>query len=516
MASMPRRQRPWAAGIQPDVPLRLFSHRVACTSCTSRLPLCGWTYGSSCAQWPGCFAGPTSAPRDRSPCHLSTPITPADLSGAGPSDALRHTGFVFASLPRSGAELRAIADMHGGYGALAAHGMYYLGYPPLFAAARASRALRRQDVALITGTQGKTTTLRAVRHILGLHLDNWTESNNNVRGEVALTVLRERSRTRIVPVEAADGIGMMANYARWLKPQVSTILNVGAEHLSGLGSLTAAAHEMAPAVAVLPADGWAVLNIDDPYVRALAERTSARVLWFGRDARAQVRIIHVTPDPQRRIVLTLAIDEVEYVIATQLVGEHYAHVVAASVATGLAMGVPVVHSVARLATLPVTPRRLEPKSTTSGATILGDDFKTTPETIYVGLTEFAHWPADRRWVVIGELWMLPDANVASHYRSVAAAIAGIADPEITVGQPWLDYADVWRGLDVPVTSVVTVAEATARLADATRPGDLIYLKGDEDFRLRRITLALSGREVTCNRIECRRQLLCDVCPDLAR
>ena len=513
MASMPRRQQPWAAGIQPDVPLHLFSHRVACTS---RLPLCGGTYGSSCTQWPGSVVGRTSAPRDMSPCRLSTPIAPTDLSGTGPSDALRHTGSVLASLPRSGTDLRAIADMHGGYVALADHGMFYLGYPPLFAAARMSRALRRQNVALITGTQGKTTTLRAVRHLLGLPLDNWTESSNNVRGEVAWTVLRERRGTRIVPVEAADGIGMMANYARWLKPQVSTILNVGAEHLSGLGSLTAAAHEMAPAVAVLPADGWAVLNVDDPHVRALAERTSARVLWFGRDAQAQVRIVDVTPDSQRRIVVTLAIDEAEHVIATQLVGEHYAHVVAASVATGLALGVPVLHSVARLTTLPVTPRRLEPKSSTSGATILGDDFKTTPETINAGLAEVAQWPAVRRWVVIGELWMLPDANVASHYRSVAAAIARVADTVITVGQPWLDYADAWRGLDVPVTTVVTVAEATARLADATRPGDLIYLKGDEGFRLRRITLALSGREVTCNRIECRRQLLCDVCPDLAR
>lgn len=464
----------------------------------------------------GCFAGRISAPRDLSPCRLSTPISPTDVSGAGFTFAFRHTDHVLASLPRSGAALRVIADMHGGYGALAVHGMFYLGYLPLFAAARASGALRRQNIALITGTQGKTTTLRAVRHLLGLPLDNWTESSNNVRGEVAWTVLRERRRTHIVPVEAADGIGMMANYARWLKPRVSTILNVGAEHLSGLGSLTAAAHEMAPAVQVLPADGWSVLNVDDPHVRTLADRTSARVLWFGRDARAQVQIIDVTPDPQRRIVVTLAIEGAEHVIATQLVGEHYAHVVAASVATGLALGVPVSHSVARLATLPITPRRLEPKSTTAGATILGDDFKTTPETIYAGLVEVAQWPAEKRWVVIGELWMLPDARFASHYQSVAEAIAGVADTVITVGQPWLDYADAWRGLDVPVTSVITVAEATALLADATGPGDLIYLKGDEDFRLRRITLALSGRHVTCTRIECRRrQLLCDVCPDLA-
>lgn len=407
--------------------------------------------------------------------------------------------------------------MHGGYGALAAHGLFYLGYPPLFAAARATGALRGQHIAFITGTQGKTTTLRAVRHLLDLDLDNWSESSNNVRGEVAWTVLREPRRTRIIPVEAADGIGMMATYAKWLRPRVSTILNVGAEHLSGLGTLDAVADEMAPAVEALPANGWAVLNADDPHVRPLAERTTAQVMWFGRAALSRVRIVDVTPDPERRIVVTLAVDGTEFVIPTRLVGIHYAHVVAAAMATGLALGVPATHSAKRLATLPVTPRRLEPIVTTADATILGDDFKTTPETIYTGLAEAANWPKARRWVVIGELWMLPDSNTAAHYRSVAQAIAGEADEVITVGTPWLQQADAWQGLEVPLTSVVTVGEAIELLSAATEPGDLIYLKGDEDFRLRRITLALQGREVTCNRVECRRRhLMCDACPDLNR
>jgi UDP-N-acetylmuramyl pentapeptide synthase len=133
------------------------------------------------------------------------------------------------------------------------------------------------------------------------------------------------------------------------------------------------------------------------------------------------------------------------------------------------------------------------------------------------LVEFSKWPAARRWVVIGELWMLPDSNVASHYRDVAVATDSVADRVITVGAPWLEHRGAWQGLDVPVDSVVTVAEATALLASEVSAGDLIYLKGDEDFRLRRITLALLGRRVTCNRVECRRrELLCDVCPDLGK
>lgn len=413
--------------------------------------------------------------------------------------------------------VRTIADMHGGYGALAVHGVVLRGYRPLFAAARASSLFRGQEIVFVTGTQGKTTTLRAIRHLLGLELDNWSESNTNVGGQVAWTVLREPRSTRVVPVEAADGIGMMPTYATALRPRVSTVLNVGAEHLAGLGSLSAAAAEMAPAVEVLPKDGWAVLNSDDLHVRALAGRTRARVLWFGRNPSSRVRIMDVAPGAGRRLTVSLIIDGSMYHARTQLVGEHYGHVVAATVATGLALGLSPTHSVTRLASLPVTPRRLEPVEIAPGAILLGDDFKTTPETIYAGLAEFAKWPAACRWVVIGELWMLPDTDVESHYRAVAAAIDSVADRVITVGAPWLDFRSVWEGLDVPVESFVTVAEATSYLRAEVSAGDLIYLKGDEDFRLRRITLALLGRRVTCNRVECRRrELLCDVCPDLAK
>ncbi|WP_306723599.1 Mur ligase family protein, partial [Gulbenkiania mobilis] len=65
-------------------------------------------------------------------------------------------------------------------------------------------------------------------------------------------------------------------------PSIAAVLNVGTAHLGEFGSREAIAAAKGEIVEVLPADGTAVLNADDPLVAAMAARTHARVLTFGR------------------------------------------------------------------------------------------------------------------------------------------------------------------------------------------------------------------------------------------
>ena len=60
------------------------------------------------------------------------------------------------------------------------------------------------------------------------------------------------------------------------------VLNVGTAHLGVFGGKEAIAKAKGELVEALPRDGVAVLNADDPLVRAMAARTEARVTWFGR------------------------------------------------------------------------------------------------------------------------------------------------------------------------------------------------------------------------------------------
>ena len=52
------------------------------------------------------------------------------------------------------------------------------------------------------------------------------------------------------------------------------VLNVGQAHVGEFGGQAAIAQAKGELVEALPADGWAVLNIDDPLVWSMRRRTS--------------------------------------------------------------------------------------------------------------------------------------------------------------------------------------------------------------------------------------------------
>src|SRR5262249_61265059 len=89
-------------------------------------------------------------------------------------------------------------------------------------------------------------------------------------------------------------------------PRLGAVLNVGRAHVGGyFADQAEVAQAKGELVEALPADGVAVLNADDPAVRAMASRTAARVITFGRAGQADVRAAGVTVDSAGRASFTL-------------------------------------------------------------------------------------------------------------------------------------------------------------------------------------------------------------------
>jgi UDP-N-acetylmuramoyl-tripeptide--D-alanyl-D-alanine ligase len=414
------------------------------------------------------------------------------------------------AVPRNPRALHKMADVHGGYLNLIRWGSLFYARGALLRVAR--RRTRHSHLVFLTGTQGKTTLLRAVRLLLDLPVDRWSDANTNCRGEVPWSVLRIPRDAPVIPLEVPDGNGELPVFIEGLPPDSAVVLNVGREHVDLLGSFEAVVSEFRDLVARLPAHGWAVLNADDPYLENLPTR--ARVITFGRSPDADVRILDAYR-VQGRLAVEVEAGGQRYTARTQLVGLHYQHVVAACVAWGSTVGIGPAEVTRRLSELPCTPSRLQPFTSARGATILSDDYKATPETVRAGLAEIGQWPGQTKWAVLGELTNLPAAEAPEEYDSVARAAAAAADEVVTFGEGWVAHAHVWNGLEVRVRHADSVLAAADPVMMGHGPLDLIYVKGTEDVRPRRITLRLVGLDVRCSKPECKKTLvLCEDCPAL--
>lgn len=154
----------------------------------------------------------------------------------------------------------------------------------------------RIPVIAITGTNGKTTTVRLCTHILDAagYRVGWTDTDGiMIDGELieegdwagfggARRVLTD-PRVEVAVLETSRG-GILRRGLGFDLCDVSVITNVSTDHLGELGvnTLDELAHVKGVIALATKQDGRAVLNADDPYVAGLAPYVNAPIMWFTR------------------------------------------------------------------------------------------------------------------------------------------------------------------------------------------------------------------------------------------
>jgi len=168
-------------------------------------------------------------------------------------------------------------------------------------------AIHDVPVALVTGTNGKTTTVRLAAHIgrsaglkVGLSSTDWTAIDGAVldRGDFAgpggaRSVLRHPA-VELAVLETARG-GLLRRGLALTRADAAVITNIAEDHLGDFGSqsleeLLEIKWIVSRAVA---ASGALILNADDSL---LVERTAGypgRIVWFGLDERNRAIGTHV-------------------------------------------------------------------------------------------------------------------------------------------------------------------------------------------------------------------------------
>jgi cyanophycin synthetase len=161
----------------------------------------------------------------------------------------------------------------------------------LFPAGRPSRI----PIVAVTGSNGKTTTVRMISHIMkgkghkvgltstdGIYIDERLTQQVDASGPRSALKVLQNPRVDLAVFEVARG-GILREGLGYGRNDVAVVLNVTGDHL-GLGEIEtmeqlAAVKQVI--VEAVPRDGVAVLNADDPLVAGMRRACSGSVIFFS-------------------------------------------------------------------------------------------------------------------------------------------------------------------------------------------------------------------------------------------
>jgi UDP-N-acetylmuramoyl-tripeptide--D-alanyl-D-alanine ligase len=440
----------------------------------------------------------------------------ASLSGPGDTTAVVTAltsdsravaaGALFVALPGEhvdGHDYVAAATTAGAVASLTRHpvrgALCLVVRDPLVALGRLSRYLvdRASATGLrvvgITGSVGKTSTKDLLAQVLERAGPTVAAAGNfNNELGVPLTVGRVDEQTRFLVAEmGARGIGHIAYLCDIAPPRVGVVLNVGQAHVGEFGGQAAIAQAKGELVEALPADGWAVLNIDDPLVWSMRGRTRGHVLPWSTNQPLDdgVWASGLVGDAYGRYSFALHHGRSESHVQLQLTGRHHVANAVAATAAALAVGVEFDAVAAALAAAEPRSRwRMELHDRSDGVTVINDSYNANPDSMRAALTTLAELGRAGRhtWAVLGDMLELGETAADEHAAIGRFAAQTGVEHLVAIGQFAVDVTSGAVAAGLPSARAVSVTDKTDAVAAVTsdlEPGDVVLVKASRGLAL---------------------------------
>ncbi len=354
-------------------------------------------------------------------------------------------------------------------------------------------------VVAVTGSNGKTTTKDMVASVMG---HRWnilkTEGNLNNRLGVPQTLFRLNGRHQGAVIEmGVDNVGQTTSLCEIARPTIGIITNIGPDHLEFFGSLDVSAQAKGELLAVLPADGTAILNADDSYYDYLSARARCRVVSFGFSATADVRATHVKSDGRNGTIFHLQLPGKtrRTAVHIRVQGAHNITNALAAGAVGAVLSFPGTAIAQGLSHFRPAAMRSQ-VLVSRGVKLIIDCYNANPASMKAAVELLAQAGENRRTIaVLGDMLEL-GPNAADMHEEVGGFVArhGI-DYVVTCGALGRSLARGAKQEGLDPARIVQVSDAHAAAAAVkaiVKPGDVVLIKASRGMHLELVADALRG------------------------
>ncbi len=336
----------------------------------------------------------------------------------------------------------------------------------------------------ITGSNGKTSVKEMLTSILrqdGEVLATQGNYNNELGLPLSLFELQRHHKYAVLEMGASKA-GDIAYLAKIARPDVGLITNIGPAHLQGFGDEEGVAKAKGELFASLPADGWAIINADEPWSERWQEiSTAGHVLTFGSKGHHDIHLDHKNDTP------CIVTPEGSFEIELALPGQHNLVNATAATAAALALQLPLDIIRRGLENMRPVPGRLNLLNTAAGWTVIDDTYNANPASLYSALQVLANMQGTS-WLVLGDMKELGENSRKLHFEVGDAARSLGVSRLFAIGEMSESTVDAFGEGASHFPDQDSLVEA---LCAELRPGVNCLVKGSRSMGMEAVVTAIT-------------------------
>ena len=381
--------------------------------------------------------------------------------------------------------------------------------------AKAWRAQFSIPVALVTGSNGKTTVKEMIASIFkvaaGEERTLVTKGNLNNDIGLPLTLLRMRSTDRLAVIELGmNHPGETAELAVITQANIALINNAQREHQEFMATVEAVAKEHAAALSSLPKDGVAVFPADSEFSDVWYQAAAGRkVIDFALSTNSTFASASVTGKLllSGKIEITTELGKIEIQLNT--LGSHNMRNALAASAVAIGAGLSLEQIKAGLELFVPVNGRMQSKPLNTGRTLIDDSYNANPDSVRAAI-DVLKQSGNTSWLVLGDMGEVGDQGPSFHEEVGAYAAEQGVSKLFALGEQCKFAVQAFNESEKfsPASSAThfstldqLLEELNEALADQESSQQLhldILVKGSRFMRMERVVQALLEEAKTCS------------------
>lgn len=348
------------------------------------------------------------------------------------------------------------------------------------------RSFEDLKIVGITGSYGKTSTKFVTAKILEekYNVLKTPESYNTPMGvsKVINNTLNDEYEAFVVEMGARN-VGDIKEMAELANPQIGIITSIGPTHLDTFINIDNIMKTKYELIEELPADGIAIFNYDNQYVKKLADKTFKEKILYGMEEVESLDLfaldIQVNETGSTFILKDKEGNSIE--CRTKLLGRHNIANLLAGAAVGKALGLSLEQISKGIEKVEPVPHRLQLINPGTGVIIVDDAFNSNPVSSKAALEVISQFKDGRKIIVTPGMVELGEQEEEAN-RQFGRYISEACDYVILVGKN--RTKPIYEGIvekgfnNDNIFVVSSLDEASKVLQAIVKPKDVVLFEND--------------------------------------